>query len=269
MELRFFIPAIVLVVSYLCIRKNYKKCETFSEQIIFVLIVSIVAFPILMYYLDKFNIATIFKYSDDVNQEVWLELLFNYGALIISQIISAVVLFFITRMQIDEARKENEERTKEEHRINNMPLLEYSFPKGHVAKSYLLDTKFRKGNTHCLTICINNIGETAIRKCIISISGDIIKKDYNFKLSEQSCISSKEKKYIGFVLNLKEGIYNANIKVFYQDIIHNWYSQEIKIVYKTDNNYDSTQSLFPTSVSKCEILDENLINEEPNFIYNN
>lgn len=263
--------AYVLLISIVCFffNKYYKKCETILEKTLYMMTILIFVFPVVMYYLDKINIATIFKYSDDINQEVWLELLFNYGALIISQIISAVVLFFITRMQIDEARKESEERAKEEHRINNMPLLKYKFKNAIAFEVYNIETKHRKGTARYLALEICNIGETTVRKCYVNINSNEFKKDYTFKLSEQSCIQSKEEELIAFDMKLKEGEYIINITIYFQDIIHNWYKQDIVVEYITSQIYDSSEIRYPHSIRKCTIRDEVLLKEEPKLEFDN
>lgn len=269
MIIKFIITVIGLIILGHFTVKSYKKCKSFPEKITYILLFIIFAFPTFMYYLDSFNIAAILGYTDNIDSKGWLELLFNYGAAIVAQIISAVVLFFITRMQIDEASKENYERDKEERRISNMPLLKYSFIDSIPTTVNILDTKTKKGSCYYLGLFIDNIGDSAIRKCYVGIKSNILKKDYIFKISEQGCLASKQNQLIAFDMRLDENVYNLTITVYYQDLIHNWYSQDILLEYATTKYHISPTLGYPESIKKYEIKDEVLLKELPTFEFDN
>lgn len=260
---------IAVVLLYLFARKQYKQGETFFEKVMVILYFLIGLFPLGIIFLDGINILSILKLGDKVEGKIWLELLFNYGALIIGQIFSAIILFFITRMQIDAAREENYERDKTERRLNNMPLLEYSFIDTMASNVYELNTKSRAKATRYLGLRIDNIGDSAVRKCFVQIKSNILKKDYIFKLDEQSCLPSGKDKLIAFDMKLNEGIYKYSIVIYYQDIIHNWYSQEILLEYTTTEYHVNSTLVYPASIKKCEILDEVYLEETPILEFDN
>lgn len=254
---------IAVVLLYLFARKQYKQGETFFEKVMVILYFLICLFPLGIIFFDGINILSILKLGDKVEGKIWLELLFNYGALIIGQIFSAIILFFITRMQIDAAREENYERDKIERRINNMPLLKYSFMDTLASKVYELNTNGKSKTNRYLGINIDNVGDSAVRKCYLQIKSDVLDKAYNFKISEQSCLPSGKEELIAFNMKLNEGVYKFSIMIYYQDLIHNWYSQEILLEYTTTEYHANSTLVYPASIKKCEILDEVYLEEPP------
>ena len=269
MILEFITISICMIILFLYVRKQYNKSDSFFEKVMFILYFLIWLYPLSIFIFDSLNILSILKFKDKVDSKIWLELLFNYGALIISQIFSAIILFFITRMQIDAAREENFERDKIERRLNNMPLLKYSFIDTVASNVYELKTKGRARKMKFLGLVIDNIGDSAVRKCYVQIKSDILDKDYIFKLDEQSCLPCGKDKLIAFDMKLNEGVYKFNIIVYYQDLIHNWYSQEILLEYTTTEYHVNSTLIYPASIKKCEILDEVYLEVEPKFEFDN
>ena len=105
---------------------NYKKCKDDLEKSLYILLFFVSMVPIVIYYLDRYNIPTYLGWSVNVNSQNWLGFLANYSAGIISAVISAVVLVIVTILQIKKNNEDNIERDKENLRVQNMPILKYS-----------------------------------------------------------------------------------------------------------------------------------------------
>lgn len=56
--------------------------------------------PIVIYYLDRYDVPTYLGWNINVDSQNWLSFLANYSAGIISAVISAVVLVIVTILQI-------------------------------------------------------------------------------------------------------------------------------------------------------------------------
>lgn len=60
--------AIILIFAIL----NYKKCKTGGEQIIFIFYVIIISIPIIIYYLDLWNIPSRLNLMKNMDSQNWL-----------------------------------------------------------------------------------------------------------------------------------------------------------------------------------------------------
>jgi len=82
--------------------------------------------PIVIYYLDRYNVPTYMGWATDVNSQNWLAFLANYSAGIMSAVIGAIVLVLVTIWQINRNKQDSIERDKQNLRIQNMPILKYN-----------------------------------------------------------------------------------------------------------------------------------------------
>lgn len=111
-EIIWFI--IIFVIMFLFIKLNYKKCENNVERILFILYSMIVITPIIIYYLDLWNIPSNLKLTRNIESQNWLSFLANYTSSIISTIIGATVSIYLVFFQI---RKNTEDTKKEIKKI--------------------------------------------------------------------------------------------------------------------------------------------------------
>ena len=117
---------IISVVMFLFARLNYKKCETGGEKIIFIFYIIIISIPIILYYLDLWNIPSRLNLIKNMNSQNWLNFLFTYVSTIVSSVIGVTASIYIAFIQIRKNNEDNEKRDKENLRVQNMPLLKYN-----------------------------------------------------------------------------------------------------------------------------------------------
>ncbi len=63
-DMEFIATTLIIIISIYMIYKlykDYKNSETLDEKIIFWLIIFIFLFPLILYYLDRYNIPSVFK----------------------------------------------------------------------------------------------------------------------------------------------------------------------------------------------------------------
>ncbi len=267
MFLQIIVTVIILAFScYFCI-KYYHKCESFLEKVFFILFFVMEIFVILLYYLDRYNIPTLLNWDKNVDTQNWLSILATYGGSIIMESFSGIILFFITMMQLKRTTEDNEELNKEERRINNLPLLRYTFEAQAPddLNTKCLDTIITSdGQRGEIILGIKNVGMNTTRKCYIQISSDILEEDYCYELDDkQGLLEKNEERFIQFLLNLKFQKYDFIFNIYYQDLSFNWYMQKIKLEYEflskiKDGHY--------CSIKKPIIEDEIKLNEKPELV---
>lgn len=116
---------IIVVVIFIFAKLNYKKCEKEGEKIIFIFYVTIIYIPIILYYLDLWNIPSKLNLMKNIDSQNWLGFLFTYISTIFSSVIGVTASIYIAFVQIRKNNEDNEKRDKENLRIQNMPLLKY------------------------------------------------------------------------------------------------------------------------------------------------
>lgn len=160
---------IIFVITYFMFKKMYKKCEDNFEKILFWIYIVLSSFIMILYYSDKFNIPSVLNWNENVDTQNWLTVLSNFGTTILAEVAGGLILIFVTRMQIDENNNFNLKRDREERRINNLPLLTYTFIDLYTDgdNEYFLPSNFDSGERVEIVLKIKNIGMNAIRKCYI------------------------------------------------------------------------------------------------------
>lgn len=226
-------------------------------------------FIAVLYYLDRFNIPTFLGWNQNVDTQNWLSILSNFGTSVIVEILGGIILFFVTIMQINRTLEDSRKRDKEERRISNLPLLKYSFyvqlPDDTNRK--VIETKVDDGILDEIILGIKNIGMNTVRKCYISISSNILKKNFCFELEQQSSLEKNEEKNIKFLLYLTPKKFNFIFKIYYQDLTFNWYMQKFKLEYELLPI--SNDSFRFCSTKKILIEDEIKLSNKPKLQLDN
>ena len=76
-----------------------------------------------------------------------------------------------------------------------------------------------------------------------------------------SIICKDKSNIIRFILNLKQNnIYNFNFKIYYQDLIFNWYEQNLDLKYDLTNIISNSNTI---SINHFKVRDEVLLNGVP------
>lgn len=266
--LNFIVAIIILLISIIFISKTYRNCKTIHEKIIFALMYVIGLSPTIIFYLDLYNIPSMFGYNEKIDTQNWLSFIMNYLGTIISAIIGAIFLVYMTMYQINKSNEDNDKRDQENYRIQNMPLLKYEITTD--AKSNLTDiehlivSKFSENtiSTYDLNILIKNIGLNSVKKICVELDSEIISKPI-YLIDGKSQISIEKDEtieiYRYFVLKGNAN-YAIELNVYYEDVLNNWYLQKVEIDYKATNRHRGTKSIGKVIF---------IVNEEKNFGKNN
>ena len=266
LDVVIWIVVITLTIVYIC--KGYKECKDILDKLLFVSTYFVVFIPILLFYFDKYNFPSFLGWSKGVDTQNWLSFFSSYFSSIVGAIISSVVLIVVTVKQMDRTFKENQERDREERRINNMPLLNYYFYDydKNIQNRHSLETNITDGIIGEINFGMKNISPNAIRKTYIVVSGEVLKNDYAFELEQQSTIDKDEEKNVLFLLKLVPGIYGFKYKIYYQDLLFNWYVQELDLHFQL---YPISNGLRYDTYSMFNCRDEKLLKKKPNIKLNN
>ena len=232
---------VLTIIMSVFINLNYKKCETCGEKILFVLYAIICIIPIFIYYLDLWNIPSSLNLVKNINSQNWLAFLANYTSSIVSAIIGATVSIGLVFLQIRKNNEDTEKRDKESLRIQNMPLLKYYISTDKEVSAELENCIFTKKDDailYPLNIAIKNIGMNAIRSLKVDFESEIDSDIFRL-VGEKSQVPIERDEiiYINKCLNLPciDNEYKIKLKVLYEDILTNWYIQEVEINYITTN----------------------------------
>lgn len=221
---------------------NYKKCKDNLEKSLYILLSFVSMVPIVIYYLDRYDVPTYLGWSINVDSQNWLAFLANYSAGIISAVISAVVLVIITIVQIKKNNEDNIERDKENLRVQNMPILKYTINTENNGKGKLeelISTNVDNGHTYSLNISIKNIGLNNIKNIKVDFKSPLINKSIYRILGSCSLevLEKEEEIRINRFFSLKslEEPYDMDIIVYYEDVLSNWYRQILNVHYTATN----------------------------------
>ena len=244
---------------------NYRKCKDDLEKSLYILLFFVSMVPIVIYYLDRYDVPTYLGWNINVDSQNWLSFLANYSAGIISAVISAVVLVIVTILQIKKNNEDNIERDKENLRVQNMPILKYAIDtedKGKGELEELIITNVDNGQAYSLNISIKNIGLNNIKNIKVDFKSPLINKSIYRILGSCSLevLEKGEEIIINRFFSLKssEEPYDMDIIVYYEDVLSNWYRQILKIHYTAT----SISKGGYIGIARYEVNKEELIKEE-------
>lgn len=263
----FIITLTIICLTLYFIYKSTEKSNSLVEKISYIILATVDSAILIIYYFDRFNVATELGWNTNVNTQNWLNFIATYTTGIISAGIAALVSVFVTIYQIKKNNEENDKRDKENFRIQNMPLLKYDCVQARNASVKLtqLDTNIEenKGVTQQITLSLKNIGLNSIRKYYMKIESNILKRKYIFEIVKESVIEKGQEVIIPFVLRLKtEEIYNFKITLYYQDLVFNIYEQDVILEYKLFSANDGLNHYYDY---KFMVQDEKQIGDFPNM----
>lgn len=252
------IEVAITIFAITKIYKEYKLSKTIDEKILFFLILFIFLVPLLIYYIDIFDIPSKINWFKNSASERWFNFLVTYISSIFGAIIGAVALILMTIHQMDR----QDEKDKEALRINNMPLLSYEISrnKGEVNLENLFITNCGKGNIVDFELKIKNLGMNAIKKAFIEFSSTDFSSSYYNWLASGGCIDKDDCVKIYRYLKISEGKHIIRAVIYYCDLINNWYSQTVIINLESTNQFDKNGRFFNIGIV---IEDEKFINKYP------
>ena len=233
---------------------NYRRCKDDLEKSLYILLFFVSIVPIVIYYLDRYDVPTYLGWNINVDSQNWLSFLANYSAGIISAVISAVVLVIVTILQIKKNNEDNIERDKENLRDTE--------DKGKGELEELIITNVDNGQAYSLNISIKNIGLNNIKNIKVDFKSPLINKSIYRILGSCSLevLEKGEEIIINRFFSLKssEEPYDMDIIVYYEDVLSNWYRQILKIHYTAT----SISKGGYIGIARYEVNKEELIKEE-------
>lgn len=216
----------IIIVNKLSFKQINKEKEIF-EKVLYIIFIVITDIFLVIYYLDRFNLPSLLKISDNIDTQNWLNIITNCISAIISAAIGGLIAFFVANKEVESNNRQNEEN----NRIQNIPLMLYEFDNKNTDNYWIdLDTKIKDGAKGDIKFAIKNIGLGAARNVKINIESNIM----NENIEKNYYILEKDKteflSFVGkFIIN-KE--YYFKFKVSYQDLLRNTYEQDIEFTYK-------------------------------------
>lgn len=230
-------------VSIVChaIKKTYKKCDTVFERVIFIFL--LISFISIMgiYYFDRLNLSRFLLTGKEVDTRSWLTIISSFMTSILAETLGGIILIFVTYMQIEANRDDLNKKEQENNRINNMPLLVYSFPNGNmnaVNNIYNIKTNNSFEKEINWTLSVKNIGMNAVRECYLNIIDESIDNNITCKIDDQSSIDKDQTKDICFFQKVNYGKHDFKINIYYEDLLHNWYSQRVDVSFSIEKSSD-------------------------------
>ena len=264
----------ILVFSIKLFIKGYKDSKSDFEKVLYTMLSFAIIFPLLVYYCDRYNIPSKLGYTENIISSDWVSILTNYSAAIISTLLSAVFLIFITFKQMDETYKDNIKLNNETQRIQNLPLLRYDFTHERLEGEMFEENKkliFSNQDDSNIdsidfTMEIENIGLNTVRKVYLEVESELFNKKEIFELFNQSNIEKSQTKKKEFIItNIAKGTYTIEITVYYQDLLKNWYKQKVHLTISITNVYDS-KTHDCNQINSVIVDDEELLLKEPTFV---
>ena len=239
----FFAICIMLYLSYRAIKKSNSLAEKISE----IVLAMVMAVILVIYYLDRYDIPTALNLGMNIDTQNWLSFIGNYITGVISAVIGALVAVWTTIYQIKKNNEENNRRDKENLRIQNMPILKYDINTerkgtGDLSELIVTNKENELGNAYNLNIILKNIGMNSIKNIIIDFKSPVINNSI-YRLLGKNAVNPVEKGEVielnkFFSLKPSDKYYEMYIVLYYQDVLSNWYKQEIQIHYNASNIFD-------------------------------
>lgn len=230
---------VIIIINSILLKVTKKTKDTTIKVASFIYIIM---FDILwiIYFLDKNNIPTNYNIvNENINTEIWIGALLNGGFTIMSAIIGGLIAFGIAVEQMKENNKQNEEIYKNQ----NIPLIKYKIIKSveieqRKEKDYIKIKNVEEPSEILnLKIVLKNIGLNSAKQVIVDIDSEDIDGKYRL-LGEKSQepIGKDEIIEIKKWLKVQKGKdYKIKLIVYYEDILKNWYIQEINMILNSED----------------------------------
>ena len=271
----FLIIIISIVIWLYSIYIILNKSKSITKRIICIAVIIVVSTLLFIYYLDRFNMPTKLGFDINVSTHDWLSFVGSYITGILSAGISAVVSVFVTIYQIKKNNEENIKRDSESLRIQNMPMLKYDIRTTNIDNrkidvDHLITSNCddEKSITYELIISIKNIGLNNVKRIIIDFDSNMV-NNINRIMGKNTVvpIEKNEIKDIYKCLALESGKeYQIKLKVYYEDVLQNWYFQTVNIIYEATKVYNGS---YPIGIVNYRVNEEVIIDvtEIPDEVY--
>lgn len=195
----------------------------------------------LIYNLDRYNIPTKFGWIENINSQNWLAFLSTYISSIASAIIGALFLIAVTVKQLEYTSKDSEKREQENLRIQNLPILKYSFDSENklLGEGDRIITNAEGEDVYSFNLHLKNVGLNTIKSLKIDFKTDLINNSMERMLGKENLeiMEKGEEKEVNKFFNLtySDVPYKIVVTASYEDVLSNWYKQEVYVEYTTVN----------------------------------
>lgn len=263
------IGVLIIYFIYKATNKSNSLVETISYLVLAIIDITLLG----IYYLDRFNIPTELGWNLNVNTQNWLNFIGTFITGILGAGIGAIVSVFITIYQIRKNNEENTKRDNENLRIQNMPMLKYEI-KTEGSKNDEIDIEHliisncedKKSRPYDLFITIKNIGLNNVKRIFVDFESVMVNSTYRIMgKNTLIAIEKNETKQIYRYFALESGKeYEMKLKVYYEDVLQNWYCQIVDINYKatTISNGSYQIGIVEYKVNEEFLLDDKEVPKE-------
>ena len=243
----------VIILNKWSFKQIDKEKETFGKVLYSIFIVITDIF-LIIYYIDRLNLPTKLKISDNIDTQNWLIVITSCISSIISAAIGGLIALFVASKEVESNNRQNEEN----NRIQNIPLISYEFGNKNSSEHWVdLNTNIKDGTIGDIDFAIKNIGLGSARNVKINIESNIMNERIEKKYYILEVDKIENLSFVGFFVINED--YHFKVKVSYQDLLLNYYEQEIDFSYK----------LTPyTNNSDRKYIISDLIIKEEKFINN-
>ena len=260
-----------IIIGYI-VYKLIKNANSFAEIIAYIAFALVIFTILFIYYLDRYNFPTKLNLTSNINSQNWLSFLGNYFGAVIGAVIGALVAVWTTLYQIKENNKQSEIRDKENLRVQNMPVIKYEVDTerrgtGELNELLLTNVENSDGNVYELNIIIKNISKNSIKDLIVDLKSDIINNS-TYRLTGKGFVNPLENGgiiEINRYFSLKSNNnYEIFLTVYYQDVLSNWYKQDLIVYYNATNRFEKGQYIGSVNfqVKKEERIEEKEIKQD-------
>lgn len=255
MILYILLLSLFVIILYV----EYRRINDLTDYTIYWLVLIVFISPLIVYYLDLYNIPTKIGLINENDPNRWFEFTSTYLSTVVGTLVSSLIVILTVLKQI----KAQNDSSNEDKRIENAPLMKYYVKNEHeeTAKQELLFNS--DGNIYNLYFAIENIGLNHAKHIEIELCSKEDDWIRNYMIeNEQSILKKDEIYWFDFVINHKKKSQknkNMSISIKYSDMLNNIYIQKIEINYTISNETKYECKGIKIYFNKIDIKDEVLI----------
>ena len=248
---------VTLLIVFLYV--EYKRIKNVTDYILYWLIIIIFLSPMIIYYVDIYNIPTKLGLIKEGDPTRWFEFTETYLSTIVGTLVSSLIVILTVLKQI----KSQNDSSKEDKRKENTTTMKYYIKNEYEEtknQSFIFNSD---GDIYNIFFGIENIGLNHAKKIEIELCSKEDNWIRNFKIeNEQSILKKNEIFWFDFVINQKKKNKKnktINISICYSDMLNNKYEQIIEIDYTISHETKYESRGLKIYFNKIDIGDEKLI----------
>ncbi len=260
------VKIIIAIITFIMTKRlynYYKKTDSYVERTIIIVTILIIFTPITVYYIDRYNLFSALHWCSNKEEcDRWFNYFSSYTPSIFAAIISGSILIVMTRIQIEDQIKNN----NDDKRIQNAPIFKYIITNQKNGSESTPIIFYGDGNLYNLYINIDNIGLNHARHISIKIIEENSKYPITHEIDKcQSILKKDENIWLNIVLNYKINKNYKNIEkelaiiVYYEDLLNNKYMQQINMSVTPIDKFNHKCNGYELIINNIEIDNEKVI----------